>query len=521
MALKTYTDVYNIDNYQTRVSDIAQGINELKDGKFYSEAAHQVERQIEILRTKERKIFDTLGVKDIDHLNERLEEFKKAVINLSGPGLYQSFVGVLKEKNAAEFKAFNNAVDAIIAENILNNESIIDIGVENAANKVLEVLNKGVGKNVHFHSHRGMTSKTFFPSSFTAEQKKEWKAKMKKKEPPFNHPLAEKWVEISNIETNKNSINYEFTWFDVTEQLTQSEAKSLDENEVGEINKKIKNLIISKVDSEDANLISEIIDHVLHKNYYAFFVGRNENDITGLLGEIQGIYYLSKFLGSFNEGLIQWRGGTYTGDKSTKPHQDILLNGLGIQVKNTTREIFDNFGEVGFTEASIPTILERINISPYAKDVFENFYGTVNFNIEYHYDGRRKKGTRYLPGLRMSDKNAERFKNERQNLLKYQQDIDNLLSLFGATLMYLDVYEDSQKLDANVLFLLGGVAFQTASQILSELLEDIKREEKKFRITTYYKQDKNIITALNSNARDPNYSQEVIKDIKLTSAYLF
>ena len=269
-------------------------------------------------------------------------------------------------------------------------------------------------------------------------------------------------------------------------------------------------------------MINKIIDYILEeKNYYAFFVGRNENDITGLLGEIQGIYYLSKFLGGFNEGLIQWRGGTYTGDKSTKPHQDILLNGLGIQVKNTTREIFDSFGEVGFTEASIPTILERINISSYAKDVFENFYGTVNFNIEYHYDGRRKEGTRYLPGLRMSDKNAKRFKNERQNLLKYQQDIDNLLSLFGATLMYLDVYEDSQKLDANVLFLLGGVAFQTASQILSELLEDIKREEKKFRITASYKQDKNIITALNSNTRDPNYSQEVLKNIKLTSAYLF
>lgn len=521
MALKTYTDVYNVDNYQTRVSDIAQGISELKSGNFYSEAAHQIKRQIEILKTKEKRIFKTLHVADINELNDRLEKYKRAVINLSGPGLYQSFVGVLKEKNAAEFEAFNNAVDAIITENILNNEPIIDIGVENAANKVLEVLNKGVGKKVHFHSHRGMTSKTFFPSSFTAEQKKEWKTKIKKKEPPFNHPLAEKWIEISNIETNKNSINYEFTWFDATEQLTQSEAKSLDENEVKEINKKIKDLIILKVDSEDTKLISEIIDHILHKNYYAFFVGRNENDITGLLGEIQGIYYLSKFLGGFNEGLIQWRGGTYTGDKSAKPHQDILLNELGIQVKNTTREIFDSFGEISFTEASIPTILERINISPHAKDVFENFYGTVNFNIEYHYDGRRKEGTRYLPGLRMSDKNAKRFKNERQNLLKYQQDIDNLLSLFGATLMYLDVYEDSQKLDANVLFLLGGVAFQTASQILSELLEDIKREEKKFHITASYKQDKNIITALNSNARDPNYSQVVLKDIKLTSAYLF
>ena len=53
------------------------------------------------------------------------------------------------------------------------------------------------------------------------------------------------------------------------------------------------------------------------------------------------------------------------------------------------------------------------------------------------------------------------------------------------------------------------------------LLEDIKREEKRFRVTASYKQDKNIITALNNNTRDPNYSQEVLKNIKLTSAYLF
>ena len=49
----------------------------------------------------------------------------------------------------------------------------------------------------------------------------------------------------------------------------------------------------------------------------------------------------------------------------------------------------------------------------------------------------------------------------------------------------------------------------------------MKREEKRFRITASYKQDKNIITALNSSTRDPDYSTEVLKDIKLTSAYLF
>ena len=87
-----------------------------------------------------------------------------------------------------------------------------------------------------------------------------------------------------------------FTWSTITEDLTPTEAKErLTENEINEINLKIKTLILSKINN-DVELISKIIDYILSKDKTAFFVGKNINDITGILGEIQGLYYLSKFL---------------------------------------------------------------------------------------------------------------------------------------------------------------------------------------------------------------------------------
>ena len=273
---------------------------------------------------------------------------------------------------------------------------------------------------------------------------------------------------------------------------------------------------MSKI-NDDKELVGKIIDHVISKNDTVFFVGKNTNDIIGILGEIQGLYYLSKFLGGNLTKALSWRGGTFEGEKGKKPHQDILLNGLGIQVKNT---INDTLGRVDFTENNIDTFLDKINLSADAKNVFINFYGTEAFNVEYHVE-RTRRGRKYVSGLNLNAKNAKRFRDLRQKLLTFESDIDKLLSLFGATYMYLDVAKKGKKLDANILFLLGGVAFQTASQILSDILEDLKNEQARFKVQINTKQNRNIIDALNYKATDDDYSQMLVQDIKLTSSYLF
>ena len=516
MAISNYSDVYNVKDYRIRVNDLDNSINNLINSNFYTDAINDVKHQIEILKEKEKKIFTALGVNNIQQLNAQLEEYKKAVLNLSGAGLNQTFIAILKEKNQEEYEAFNEAVMSIINDDLFKNEVIDQLEVE-GKKIILKALNSGLNRkgNTEFRAGKGITNQGIFPASFTKKQKKRWKKLFEEK---YSHnPKVKKYLQITTT-SNQNQMHASFTWSAITEDLTPTEAKErLTESEIKNINNRMKRFILSKI-NDDKELVGKIIDHIISKNNTIFFVGKNTKDIIGILGEIQGLYYLSKFLGGNLTKALSWRGGTFGGDKGKKPHQDILLNGLGIQVKNT---INDTLGRVDFTENNIDTFLDKINLSADAKNIFLNFYGTVAFNVEYHVDRRKKRGSQYVSGLNLKAKNAKEFSNLRGKLLSFKSDINTLLSLFGATYMYLDVAEQGKKLDANTLFLLGGVAFQTASQILSDILEDLDTNKSRFRVDMNSKESKNIIDALNSGSRSPNYSDILINDIKLTSSFLF
>jgi hypothetical protein len=58
------------------------------------------------LQQKEAKIFELLGVKNIDELNHRMEEYKAAVINFSGAGLAEEFISILEVEDAEEYNDF-------------------------------------------------------------------------------------------------------------------------------------------------------------------------------------------------------------------------------------------------------------------------------------------------------------------------------------------------------------------------------------------------------------------------------
>lgn len=516
MAIDTYYDVYNVNAYQKRVENIENSIKELQSGQFYTNAISEVQSQIRILKEKEKKIFSALGVNNIQQLNVQLEEYKKAVLNLSGAGLNQAFIAILKEKNQEEYEAFNNAVISVINEEIFYGGTIVEWGKKRGRQMILQALNDGLERygKTKFSAGAGIEDYEIFPASFTQEQKKRWRELLKTRYK--KNPKAQKYIDIQSS-SSKNKMNFTFTWSGITDDLTATEAKErFTEVEIKNINNQMKELILSKV-NDDKELVGKIIDHIISKNDTVFFVGKNTNDIIGTLGEIQGLYYLSKFLGGNLTKALSWRGGTFEGGKGKKPHQDILLNGLGIQVKNT---INDTLGRVDFTENNIDTFLDKINLSIDAKNVFINFYGTKTFNVEYHVE-RTKRGRKYVGGLNLKAKNAKRFRDLREKLLTFESDIDKLLSLFGATYMYLDVAKKGKKLDANTLFLLGGVAFQTASQILSDILEDLKSEQARFKVQINTKQNRNIIDALNYKATDADYSQMLVQDIKLTSSYLF
>ena len=503
------------------------------NGTIMTQEKEAVKAQIALLKQKEQQIFKTLHVSDLKGLNERMKDYREAVINFSGLNLQDEFIGILEAENAEEYYAFEEAIKEILNQEYIDEKGEVIIA-ETMGQKALEILNSELSKKLgrssqRFTSLRGLEGK-ISPGRFTKYQKNRWKELFKTEH--FNkYPKAKQYVKKylqelssanvdSSVSDNRDSISTTtiFTWKTGTRGLKYTEAKELypkDSEELNEINIKMTNFIVSKV-PQDQQLIREIINHVLQEDPHVFFVGGNIKDITGLLGEIAGLYYLSKLLGGFSRSVLQWRGGTHTGFGGTKPHQDIILEGLGIQVKNTIKEDLEI---VSFANAGIETMLDKAWLPQDVKNLFLNFYGTTAFNVPYHKENDKYiQGAPSGPSLKFNE-----FEQWSKALGGVSQGIDRLLSLSAAFFLYMDVYEGATQMDANVLYLLGGTMFQTASNILDEILQNIEKEERNFNIRASYKSEgnRNIVSALNDNTRSEQYSKVVLNDIELKSSYNF
>ena len=526
MALGKYSDIYKLEGYKTRVAQIGAETSLAVNGPIMLEGKNALTGQIYLLQQKEAKIFELLGVKNIDELNRRMEEYKAAVINFSGAGLAEEFISILEVEDVEEYNDFQQAIKEILGNEYFDQEGQRLI-VQQAQEKAMSILNEGFSKN-RFTSTRGFTGGKIQTGKFTQWQKKRWKQLFETKF--YNtYPEAKAYVDkhiknkSPNISVSSQEGATEFstssviTWKTETKGLKPTEAKELypvGSKELNEINVKMTNFIISRV-PQDQSLIREIINYILSQEPYAFFVGGNTKDITGLLGEISGLYYLSKFLGGFSQRVISWRGGTHTGNAGSKPHQDLLLQDLGIQVKNSVEE---DVGTVSFAEAGIKTMLDKAWLPDYVQNIFMNYYGTQAFNVPYYHNGDV-----YVEGAPSSPPPSfSSFEEWSQKLDGYQGAIDRLLSLSAAFFLYMDVYQGSKNIDANVLYFLGGTMFQTASNILKDILINIDNDKHNFNIRASYKQDgRNIVTALNEGTRSPNYSQVVLDNIELKSSYNF
>jgi hypothetical protein len=104
--------------------------------------------------------------------------------------------------------------------------------------------------------------------------------------------------------------------------------------------------------------------------------------------------------------------------------------------------------------------------------------------------------------------------------LNCENDIEELLNLFAASFMYMDVAEGLSLEDANTFYLVGGTAFYAASSILKEVLDKLRSEARSLKVTSSVTLGKNIIDALNSG-KGRDYSSAMVKNIKLTSSYKF
>lgn len=549
--MDSYKNLFRSASFVKRVEQLQQEtlLEKNKAAQMLSSKDSFFNYQLAEAEKKEQYLFSLLGLQNekdpLKTLNKKLQNYQQETINLSGTGLYKTFILPIELNGKEDLALFEKAAQELLEEYIKENiherevDELLGTFIQRLVTKNL-LSSSTIGKSRYssiqgYKTHKKGDIKDFNVSDYielfelTVEQREALKKKIEEKankdleSNPSIMTAARLYIEQKQSSTKVS------TWFTFTEEKTASQ---IGKRAANNRNVKIKDFILdhSGVSSQNRYLLEKAIDHVLLTNPKAFFVGKNEKEITGILGEIQSLFYLYLLV---NEDMaeIMWKGGTHSGKNNTKPHQDIVLSNLGIQVKNTTKNLFnDNDFLVNFKNVRLDTFLDFLELqNTNVRQVFENYFGTYSFNVPY-----QKKGNDYVETKRADESldAGQQFNTAREILdTSLQTDIDKLLSLFAASLMYLSVKETTEE-DKNTLFFLGGVSAITVATILKDIKNNfIKQNKSDFMINSYQKKyGQNIVGVLQGGILQEKFenlekknvrSENILSTIFISTRYNF
>ena len=538
-ANSSYINLFNVEEFSQRTSNIVSALDSMNNKSFI----RTEENQLNELRAVRKNILDFFKVKSTAELQKKYQSAiaSSSLINFSGANLKRIFITPAEE--GVDFDLMSEAVYDFIEYKIRNStdnitKTIAELTQETLEEGLLKLYSHfNTGKTGgHFRakqSRRGAFSKKNYSDAELRELIKEIfnTAEMTanfKKYAIANFPEiieqnkskkgkgGKKQSNIQNIvfyqEADKNNGGL----FQYTAKLSETEVTV---DYASSKNQEIINYFVSNsgvAGTEDETILREIFYEIIAKNPKVFFVGESVKEITGLLGEVRGIFFLKKlFKGSAIEAAVSWYGGTHTGKNNSKPHRDIVIEAcnnlqFGVQSKNSINEVSDNYShKIDFWSKNADTFIKDLddNIffnNPGWKNVFLNYFGSVFFNIPYiaiKGEGR----TMYEQAERARDDTArgKDFNSSRQDLLQRTPLVDRLLSLFASSFLYASVQEDLIEFkDLNSIYLIGASGILTAADIVENILRIFQKNQTSFRVTAHYKSkgSHNIVDMMNKHS---------------------
>lgn len=454
--------------------------------------------------------------------NYNIQQAKKGVEALTGIDLQTCFLDSLKKATGFNLdfqKQYENFVS------FLENQVIskgLELTEKNLASEFAQNLKPSLdGMTVTITEGRARVDKGFgrkisgtfaptFKTVFT-ELSKSTQIEVKKK---FANQIT-----LNNVQQNQNFLSMEWLINNVDInsffKMSPDEKKQLlilYPNLPHELNIQFKNEILSKCSMANQSYLSRAIDKVVKKKIDAFFVGGNIKDMTGILGEIQGLYYLLFITNGKIDSDMGWVGGV------KNPHSDILLrDGLknyGIQVKNTStpqleKEIeFQSFGTTAQNMRAIGSggimnflntdnALKTLNqLAPYELfNAIESILAMEVFNIEYQWDSKTKSA--------YAADNAD-FADVRQKIEIYSEKAQKIAQLFSVSMMYMQTSSQSNQ-QSNILYFVAGGVVRSAGTILKKIIDEINSNLHSFRVSMKNRMNvndnqKTIVDFLNSES---------------------
>ena len=491
---------------------------------------NELNQQIENLKKQEQIFLETVNASSIQVVNQRIQQYRQdypKIKNLSGPSLYKEFLksievsqAYLEDQQQKEFVDFFSRVSvegldpsvdfAKWFQTILNS---VDIGVKGGIHKTAAYKGETEIKNVLL-------------KKLTKQQQARVKQFMR------GGALKQNSKYKISVSQESDSVQVTFStqdWANLTDGQKASQIQEqlqkgiLSQEWLEDRVVKIYDLIISKGPSHNIHFVNatrEIIFDPETKTKI-FYGGNMLNGITGLLGEIQGMFFIKSLLGEANntEGAVEWVGG------KGNPHEDLILQSLGkmvgIQVKNSYKdaEKIGKMEDISFMSRaawSFDSVVKRIGAADY-QDIL-SIYEMEAFNIECLVeDGIYKKG----------DNSA--FKPTRDNIVFLAREADRIMALFAGALMYMAVGEGFTDIETgNSVYVLGGATLKLASEILVSLFKKLENYEKDigFKISAHFEkgasQVGNIVDYFNSNKSSRGNSvSKALGNLFLTSSFTF
>ena len=489
----------NLINFN-KVKDIPVRLREsLIAGDILAQKLKEEESQTKRFYLKalevQKQILDYFNASSMEEIRQRIKIYSD---NATRAFSYSEMRKVIEQGKLAVNEKYRKDANEFI---ILFNEALEEVKIsedEPTKEKISEIITKKINDffyaNYKYESGRGGRKATLNTSSFEivdGEEGKELgniirtnfsKGFLNRLNFYFDNNIeAKAKIEDENIIfTGKNNItDYYFMLYNIasdfgkTEFITRSDFTAIWEKQpiekqnliVKDIQDYFCRYVETTVGAIDPIFIQAIEKYINKDTVPYFFVGKNVNDITGLFGEIQAIYFLyCLFDGNVPSNLpIFWIGQQLLGD--SKPRVDIVINDLinyssiNIQVKNT---ILEQETSYDIRELTVKQLEEFLADCFPTHNDFEHFmqiFLMKSFNIEFQ---QKKEGP-------VAGSNPF-FRPYRVSIEHYAAELARIAMLLNPQIINLQTFQMYNDLQYNDMFFFATEVL-TAAEILEKMLD--------------------------------------------------
>lgn len=543
-----------LENYGSKID------NALNSDKFSIEAiSNSLQKQYEELERIALNAYKSLKCKGNDlitceaELNNRIEALQQGVSFLNGKELEKHFLRGLRnatayspdmqllysklvkkaEESAMKALNTNNVEEERIAEqlfneisdNIYTNLKFIESGKRSVATNLLTNKRVSAPRFSRYFAELSKQTQKRIREKFAEEEKKS--------RLPVNVDNVRIEEEIGDnlkLDIDLENLNDDFALNFMKMSSEDRRLLTQNQNIVNYVNNYMKAQLLGKYSGEYKKYFQEAINQLLQTDKLAFFVGENMQDFTGILGELQGLYYIKVLLGGNIKRTVDWIG-------KNNEHADLLLKSalgdFGIQVKNSSRDSamheieFQTFGTKSKTIDGITKSLTQYSgnfiQTFYTTDAsnnlsklgfgdlltsIENILGMHTFNIEYIWENSRAVA-----------KSNEDFQDTRRKIEEYSAKAQKIMALASIATMYMQTTTTSAR-ESNTLYLIAGATVISAASILKNIINEVNKnlESFKFKMKTTLNPnspDYTIVDYFNAGKGEHRFH------VALTSSYTF